>query len=60
MAAHEGMRASDALQVLASRFTLSPYKADNYESDARRFEKIVRFATVDCIKAGWLVKDKGI
>lgn len=23
-------------------------------------EKIVRFATVDCVKAGWLVKDKGI
>lgn len=60
MVAPEGMRASDALQVLASRFTLTPYEADNYESGARRFEKIVRFATVDCVKAGWLVKDKGI
>jgi restriction system protein len=56
----EGMRASDALQLLASRFTLTPYEADNYESGARRFEKIVRFATVDCVKAGWLVKDKGV
>eukprot|EP01041_Mallomonas_annulata_P020906 gene20906-40825_t len=54
------MRASEALQILASRFTLSPYEADNYESGSRRFEKIVRFATVDCVKAGWLVKDKGI
>ena len=35
-----------------------PYEADNYESGARRFEKIVRFATVDRGKAGWLVKDK--
>ena len=60
IAAPEGMRASDALQALASRFTLTPYEADNYESGARRFEKIVRFATVDCVKAGWLVKDKGI
>lgn len=60
MAAPDGMRASEALQILASRFTLSPYEADNYESGSRRFEKIVRFATVDCVKAGWLVKDKGI
>lgn len=60
MAAPDGMRASEALQVLASRFTLTPYEADNYESGSRRFEKIVRFATVDCVKAGWLVKDKGI
>lgn len=60
MATPEGMRASDALRLLASRFTLTPYEADHYESGARRFEKIVRFATVDCVKAGWLVKDKGI
>lgn len=59
-AAPEGMRASEALQMLAGRFTLTPYEADNYESGARRFEKIVRFATVDCVKAGWLMKDKGI
>ncbi|MDP1530340.1 Mrr restriction system protein [Rhodoferax sp.] len=60
MATTEGMRASEALQILASRFTLTPYEADNYDSGSRRFEKIVRFATVDCVKAGWLVKDKGI
>ncbi len=60
MAAPEGLRASDALQALTGRFTLTPYEADHYESGARRFEKIVRFATVDCVKAGWLVKDKGI
>jgi restriction system protein len=60
MATTDGMRASEALQILACRFTLTPYEADNYESGSRRFEKIVRFATVDCVKAGWLVKDKGI
>ncbi|WP_284337656.1 Mrr restriction system protein [Comamonas sp. NoAH] len=60
MAAPEGMRASEALQVLADRFTLTPYEAGYYDSGTRRFEKIVRFATVDCVKAGWLVKDKGI
>ena len=60
MATTDGMRASEALQILASRFSLTPYEADNYESGSRRFDKIVRFATVDCVKAGWLVKDKGI
>ncbi len=60
MATPEGMRATDALQVLASRFTLTPYEAGYYESGSLRFEKIVRFATVDCVKAGWMVKDKGI
>ena len=60
MVTPEGMRATDALQVLASRFTLTPYEAGYYESGSRRFEKIVRFATVDCVKAGWMVKDKGI
>jgi restriction system protein len=59
MAAPQGLRASDALQALAARVTLSPYEADSYESGGRRFDKIVRFATVDCVKAGWLVKDKG-
>jgi len=59
-AAPNGLRASDALNALLDRVTLSAYEAGNYESGARRFEKIVRFATVDCVKAGWLQKDKGI
>jgi len=39
---------------------LTPYEAGDYESGGRRFEKIVRFATVDCVKAGWLSKHKGV
>ena len=60
MAAPEGLQASAALAALADRVTLTPYEADSYESGGRRFDKIVRFATVDCVKAGWLVKEKGI
>jgi restriction system protein len=60
MAAPSGMQASAALQALAERVTLTPYEADSYESGGRRFDKIVRFATVDCVKAGWLEKHKGI
>lgn len=60
MASSGGLRASAALQTLAGRFTLSPYEADSYVSGGQRFDKIVRFATVDCVKAGWMQKDKGI
>lgn len=56
----EGLRASVALRRLVERVTLTPYESGTYPSGGRRFEKIVRFATVDCVKAGWLKKDKGI
>lgn len=55
----EGMPAREALTALQSKTTLTPYEAGDYESGGRRFEKIVRFATVDCVKAGWLLKQKG-
>jgi restriction system protein len=58
--APEGVQARDALKALESHVTLSPYESGNYESTGeRRFEKIVRFATVDCVKAGWMLKHKG-
>ena len=56
----EGMRAADALHLLEQQVELTPYEAGDYASGGRRFEKIVRFATVDTVKAGWLVKDKGV
>lgn len=55
----EGMQANEALHQLESEFTLSEYEAGEYASGGRRFDKIVRFATVDTVKAGWLVKEKG-
>ncbi|MDR5739050.1 MULTISPECIES: hypothetical protein [unclassified Caballeronia] len=56
----EGMPAGKALEALANTVTLTPYESGHYESGVRRFEKIVRFATVACVKGGWLVKHKGI
>lgn len=56
----EGMRAVEALDALAGRVPMSDYEQGNYETGGRRFEKIVRFSTVAPVKAGWLVKDKGI
>lgn len=60
MAQPEGMRAKDALAALAARSQLSEYEAGSYARGSRRFEKIVRFATVDTVKAGWLTKAKGV
>ena len=56
----EGMQASLAMQELASRVVLSEYEKGEYESGGRRFDKVVRFATVDTVKAGWLTKTKGL
>jgi len=56
----EGLQAGVALETLAGAVTLSDYESGTYESSGtRRFDKIVRFATVDCVKAGWLLKHKG-
>jgi restriction system protein len=57
--APEGIQAREALASLEERLTLSPYEQGEYASGGRRFEKIVRFATVDLVKAGWLHKEKG-
>src|SRR4051812_6986403 len=57
----DGLAAAQALEALAAKVTLTEHEAGVYESSgARRFEKIVRFATVDCVKAEWLLKHKGI
>lgn len=55
----EGMQARDALAETEKRLTLSEYEKGEYESGGQRFDKIVRFATVDLVKAGWLHKEKG-
>ena len=57
----DGLPAAEALKLLAASTEMTPYEQGTYESTgSRRFEKIVRFATVDCTKAGWLLKNKGI
>jgi len=53
------MQARDAIAALQKRMTLSEYESGEYPTGGTRFDKIVRFATVDCVKAGWLVKQKG-
>lgn len=55
----DGLRARDALQTLRDKMKLTPYEAGTYKSGAPRFDKIVRWATVDCVKAGWMIKEEG-
>lgn len=61
LAAHpDGIAARDALEAVASKITLTDHEAGEYETGGRRFDKILRFATVDAVKAGWMTKSKGI
>lgn len=58
--APDGMKAADALVALEQAVTLTDYEAGEYPTGGRRFEKIVRFSTVDAVKAGWLLKSSGV
>lgn len=55
----EGLQARDALAALAAKVELTEYEKGDYAAGGRRFERIVRFATIDCVKAEWLLKTKG-
>src|SRR5437764_5685946 len=54
----DGLQAREALARLRSQVQLTEYEKGTYQKN-NRFDQIVRFATVDCVKAGWLQKNKG-
>lgn len=56
----DGLPAGQAIREVEKRVTLTEHEAGHYASSGdRRFEKIVRFSTITCVKAGWLVKERG-
>lgn len=57
----EGVKAKEVLLLLEKNVPPTPFEASDYPNrpGVRRYEKIVRFGTVGCVKAGWLVKTKG-
>lgn len=59
-AGEAGLAAREALDRLRAQTTLTPYEAGTYDSGNLRFDSIIRFSTVDTVKAGWLAKEKGI
>lgn len=55
----EGLRASTSIAAVKEKVPPSDYELGTYPSGGQRFDKILRFATVDCVKAGWMHKDDG-
>jgi restriction system protein len=61
VAAHpDGVQAKQALTELEKIVELTEHDRGILESGAQRFEKSVRFITIPAVKAGWLVKTKGV
>ena len=57
----DGLAARDVLKKLEFLVPPTTFENSDYPNrpGVRRYEKIVRFATVSCVKAGWLEKSKG-
>jgi restriction system protein len=60
--APEGLAVSEILKSLEQRVPPTAAEQQDYPNrpGVRRYGRIVRFATIGPVKAGWLVKDKGI
>jgi len=58
----EGLPARKVIETVESELPLTDFEKSFYPNrpHVRRFEKIVRFSTIGPVKAGWLVKNKGI
>ena len=58
----EGMQAKDVLAKLGEDIEMTEFERGSYPSapERPRYNKIARFATVSVVKAGWLIKNKGI
>lgn len=55
----EGLRADEAFAKMRNSSLLTDDEKAMYGTGSRRFEKIVHFGSVDCVKAGWLAKYRG-
>lgn len=53
--------AAHLLKLVEERVPPTPFEQETYPKHptVRRFEHTIRFATINAVKAGWLVKDKG-
>lgn len=57
----EGLSTKEIFPRLEEAVPPTAFERQMYpnQSDVRRYENIVRFATITCVKAGWLVKNRG-
>lgn len=58
----EGLPAKQVLERLPTLVPPTEFEKSTYPARPtdRRYEKIVRFSTITAVKAGWLLKDKGL
>jgi restriction system protein len=58
----DGLPAKTVLEKLAALVPPTEFEKSDYprRPGTRRYEKIVRFSTIGPVKAGWLVKNKGL
>jgi len=58
----EGVPAKEIMAAIPEKMTLTDFEMGEYPSSpgAPRYHKIARFATIAAVKAGWLLKRKGI
>ncbi len=58
----DGLPAKTVLERLADVVPPTDFENSTYPSrpNVRRFEKIVRFQTINTVKAGWMTKEKGL
>jgi len=54
-----GYRAGIAIKNLAESLTLTPHEQTTYSKGGTRFDKTVRFATLICARAGWVLTQDG-
>lgn len=59
----EGVQAKSVLEHVSRNVELTDFEKGIYDSDSHthqpRFQKIIRFATIPTVKAGWMTKGKG-
>ena len=55
----DGLPAAQALEAVSKVVPPTTFELTTLASGGRRYEKIIRWSTVDCVKAGWLVKSHG-
>lgn len=58
----DGVQAKDAIARVESAMELTPFELSTFPKnpDIVRFPKLLRFATINAVKAGWLRKTAGI
>src|SRR5262249_28009958 len=58
----DGLPAQEVLRAVEAIVPPTPFEQESYAKrpGVRRYPKHVRFASISPVKAGWLVKDKGL